>query len=270
MKTELAVEEATVRGYPSGPGSYAAVMSDPSRLTGGTEKMRYQGRTTFKDLCLDVNDVTPMAEFWSAALGLRIEQRGSNVLLRDDVDEHAVWLNVVPEEKSVKQRVHLDVNTDAIARLVGNGATVVDTSLPWTVLTDPEGGELCGFVREPDALGGYRLYEVVVDSADPAAIAGWWADVLGLEVDSEDGASAIGPGAGLPWELVFGAVPEAKTVKNRIHWDVWGDTSALVAAGATLLRPRDGELGASLAEGEICWDVLADPEGNEFCVFARD
>ena len=246
---------------------------------GDTAQLRSQGRATFKDLCLDVNDVAPMADFWSAALGLRIEDRGSNVLLRDGVDQHSVWLNVVPEKKTVKQRVHLDVNTDAVARLVGNGATVVDTSLPWTVLTDPEGGEFCAFVRSPEALTdyrspealtGYRLYEVVVDSADPAAIAGWWADVLGLEVDSEDGASSIGPGAGLPWELVFGAVPEPKTVKNRIHWDVWGDTSKLLAAGATLLRARDGQLEASLGDGQIGWDVLADPEGNEFCVFARD
>ena len=100
--------------------------------------------------------------------------------------------------------------------------------------------------RSPD----YRLYEVVVDAADPAAIAGWWADVLGLEpVDGEDGAWSIGPGAGLPWELVFGAVPEPKTVKNRIHWDVWGETSTLLAAGATLLRARDGQLGARSRTG---------------------
>jgi len=239
----------------------------------------YRGRTTFKDLCLDVNVVAPMADFWSAALGLRIQNRGNNVLLRDDVDEHAVWLNLVPEKKTVKQRVHLDVNTDAVARLVGNGATVVDTSLPWTVLTDPEGGEFCAFVRSPEALTdyrspealtGYRLYEVVVDCAEPASIAGWWAAVLGLDTLAGDGEWSVGPGAGLPWELVFGAVPEAKTVKNRIHWDVWGETSELLAAGATLLRARDGQLGDSLEDGQIGWDVLADPEGNEFCVFARD
>jgi hypothetical protein len=57
----------------------------------------------------------------------------------------------------------------------------------------------------------------------------------------------------------FSAVPEAKAVKNRIHWDVWAaDVQALVAAGATLIRPRGGG---------IDWDVLADPEGNEFCAF---
>jgi hypothetical protein len=137
---------------------------------------------------------------------------------------------------------------------------VIDTSQPWTVLTDPEGGEFCGFVRSPEAITDYRLYEVVVDSADPRSIASWWGSVLALEPRGDEDEWALGPGAGLPWELVFGGVPERKTVKNRIHWDVWGDTATLLAAGARLLRARDDEIG---------WDVLADPEGNEFCVFER-
>ena len=53
-------------------------------------------------------------------------------------------------------------------------------------------------------------------------------------------------------------MPEPKTVKNRIHWDVTGDAEALIAAGASVLRRPDDE---------IAWTVLADPEGNEFCVF---
>jgi hypothetical protein len=46
-----------------------------------------------------------------------------------------------------------------------------------------------------------------------------------------------------------------------VHWDVLGTTEELLAAGATLLRAQDSE---------ISWDVLADPEGNEFCVFTQD
>ena len=58
---------------------------------------------------------------------------------------------------------------------------------------------------------------------------------------------------------MFGPVPEPKVVKNRIHLDVVAaDLDALLAAGATVLRRRDDEIG---------WDVLADPEGNEFCRF---
>jgi hypothetical protein len=45
-----------------------------------------------------------------------------------------------------------------------------------------------------------------------------------------------------------------------MHWDVWGETDGLLAAGARLIRQRDDEIG---------WDVLTDPEGNEFCVFTR-
>jgi glyoxalase superfamily protein len=54
-------------------------------------------------------------------------------------------------------------------------------------------------------------------------------------------------------------VPEPKTVKNRIHLDVTtGSVDDLVAAGATVLRAKDDEIG---------WAVLADPDGNEFCAF---
>ena len=54
-------------------------------------------------------------------------------------------------------------------------------------------------------------------------------------------------------------VPEPKTVKNRMHLDVTGDKAELLSLGATLVRARDQD---------IEWDILADPEGNEFCVFA--
>jgi len=53
-------------------------------------------------------------------------------------------------------------------------------------------------------------------------------------------------------------VPEPKTVKNRIHHDVFAaDGGALVTAGATVLRP----------DQKVHWTVLADPDGNEFCAF---
>ena len=60
----------------------------------------------------------------------------------------------------------------------------------------------------------------------------------------------------MPFEsMLFDPVPEPKTVKNRLHWDVYGDVDELRRAGRHPLsdQPR--------------WTVLADPEGNEFCVF---
>ena len=128
------------------------------------------------------------------------------------------------------------------------------------MLADPEGNELCVFPSgqgAPDAL--------VVDSADPEGDAAWWADVLGAS-------AVVAPGGlrrwladvpGLPWEVwKFVGVDDPKTVKNRWHWDVVSeDVDELVRRGATLLRGPDDV---------IDWHVLADPAGNEFCVFAPD
>ena len=221
-------------------------------------------RIAYKDLCLDAVDVTVAADFWSQPLNLAVERRGDVCRLVDGVDEHDLWINPVPDPRSVKHRVHLDVNVVSVADLLALGATVIDDTQPWTVLADPEGGEFCAFVRDPEQLSHHlRLYELVIDSADPGRIGGWWAERFGVEVQhgTEDDFCWIEDGPGMPWAMVFTRVPEPKSAKNRVHWDVWGETSALVGAGATLLRARDAEIG---------WDVLADPDGNEFCVFAAD
>jgi hypothetical protein len=217
---------------------------------------------SFKDLCIDATDPEVLARFWAAALGLRAESTGGDFRLVGEVPEHTLWVNKVPEQRSVKQRVHIDVHVAAVSDLIKLGAIIVDEAQPWTVLADPEGGELCAFVREPDALPDYRIYEVVVDAADPVTIASWWAERYNADVchDQDRGFSWIDEVSGMPWPMVFQSVPEPKTVKNRIHWDVWGETATFRTAGATLLRGRDDEIG---------WDVLADPEGNEFCVFTR-
>jgi len=244
-------------------------MSAEQTTTEPLRSSQADARCVFKDLCLDVSDPERAAAFWAPALGLTAHANGDSYRLGDGTDEHAVWLNRVPEAKTVKNRVHLDLHVAAVDELLDRGAQVIpDDQQPpsparWTVLADPEGNELCAFVRHPDALPTYRLYELVVDSADPLAITTWWADLFGVPAgyDADEVMGWLEDAPGMPWEMVFGAVPEAKAVKNRVHWDVWGDTPDFLAAGATLLRARDDEIG---------WDVLADPEGNEFCVFGRD
>ena len=149
---------------------------------------------SFKDLCIDATHPEVLARFWAAALGLRAESTGGDFRLVGEVPEHTLWVNKVPEPRSVKQRVHIDVHVKplavggtapneyidvhvaAVSDLIKLGAIIVDEAQPWTVLADPEGGELCAFVRDPDALPDYRIYEVVVDAADPVTIASWWAD----------------------------------------------------------------------------------------------
>jgi Glyoxalase-like domain len=212
----------------------------------------------YKDLCLDAHDPLRLGRFWAAALGLEVVALGDgDVVLRGPSPQHSVWINAVPEPKTVKNRMHLDVHASSVDDLLALGATAVQEFPRWTVMTDPEGGEFCAFVREqPPA---YRLYEVVLDAADHRAVGRWWADLLdGRLVDEGRDFVSITDIPGVPFEyLDVGWVPEPKAAKNRVHLDVIGDTAEIVARGATLVAelPR--------------WDVLADIEGNEFCVFPR-
>lgn len=215
---------------------------------------------TFKALCIDARDPARLQSFWASTLGLRPESRGAgNLLLTGDRPERTVWINEVPEPHSVKNRVHFDVNTSSIEELVERGARVLDQSHPWTIMVDPEGNEFDAFVREPDQLDDYRLNELTVDGTDALASSRWWGERFGRrpQQEADQPVWAI-EGGGLPCPMVFAEVPEPKTVKNRVHWDVVGVTQEFLDAGARLLRPADRE---------IAWDVLADPEGNEFCVF---
>lgn len=217
----------------------------------------------WKDLCIDATDPFVIDAFWSGLLGLRHERdEDGDSCLRGDDPEQTIWINAVPEPRTVKQRVHLDIEVPSLEPVLALGATVLVPSavsgFRWEVLADPEGGELCAFVRGD---GPARLYEMGVDTASPARaaeMARWWAEVLGgTAVDDERGFSWVEDVPGLPFDSIdFAPVPEPKTVKNRIHWDITtDDVDGLVARGATVLAERPS------------WTVLADPDGNEFCAF---
>jgi catechol 2,3-dioxygenase-like lactoylglutathione lyase family enzyme len=124
-----------------------------------------------------------------------------------------------------------------------------------------------------------RFIEIVVDANDPPALARFWAEVLGYHViEEEDGVVEIGPWPAHPADyreqaiaappvptLVFVPVPERKQGKVRLHIDVSptdrttaDEVERLLALGAT--RAEVGQ------QGDESWVVLADPEGNEFCV----
>jgi hypothetical protein len=119
---------------------------------------------------------------------------------------------------------------------------------------------------------GSLLTEIIIDCADPPALARWWSEVLGGWPVTDDPRgmswiSATGSYDVLPI-LVFVPVPEAKTVKNRVHVDVSPtgcdqaeELERLLGLGAT--RADVGQTGD---EGFL---VLADPEGNEFCLLGR-
>ena len=114
-----------------------------------------------------------------------------------------------------------------------------------------------------------RWQSVCVDCADPRALAGFWTAVLGWPVthDSDDEVvlePPVGsPEHGVAPDLLFLRVPEAKQVKNRLHLDLRPDDQAAEVARIEALGATRVDVGQT---GEESWVVLADPEGNEFCV----
>jgi predicted enzyme related to lactoylglutathione lyase len=116
-----------------------------------------------------------------------------------------------------------------------------------------------------------RLVHLVIDAADPGRLARFWAAVLGWEVaEEEEGVAEVCPRGyrypdpvALP--LVFLAVPEARTGKNRVHLDLATESAAHQAAQVDRLLGL-GAVRADIGQGDVPWKVLADPEGNEFCV----
>jgi predicted enzyme related to lactoylglutathione lyase len=116
-----------------------------------------------------------------------------------------------------------------------------------------------------------RLVHIVVDAADPPRLAGFWAAALGWEVrqEEEDEVDVMPAGytypdpAALP--LVFVPVPEPKTAKNRVHLDLNTESAEHQAAEVERLLGL-GATRADIGQGDVPWVVLADPEGNEFCV----
>jgi hypothetical protein len=114
-----------------------------------------------------------------------------------------------------------------------------------------------------------RWYTVVIDAHDPARLARFWAGVLDYHVVYEaSDAVVIARDQHTYPGLIFVPVPEDKTVKNRLHIDLNPDDQAaevdrLMGLGATRANVGQGR--------DVKWVVLADPEGNEFCVLtARD
>ena len=107
--------------------------------------------------------------------------------------------------------------------------------------------------------------QIVVDTAQPAALGRWWANALGWVVTFEaDDEFEISPSPERRPGLVFVRVGDPKVTKNRLHLDFRPDDQA--AEVDRLLALGAGR--ADVGQGEQPWVVLTDPEGNEFCVLA--
>jgi predicted enzyme related to lactoylglutathione lyase len=111
-----------------------------------------------------------------------------------------------------------------------------------------------------------RLHHIVVDARDLPALARFWTQALGWEILSErPNEIVIGTDENAPVGICFMPVTEPKAIKNRLHLDLTSSSEdreqeieRLLALGA-----RRVDIGQT---GTESWTVLADPEGNEFCV----
>lgn len=236
---------------------------------------------------VDVQDAQALARFYEELLGWP--------RLFEDPDEGVALVPAMPPTpgqgmllyahhgsgpKQVKNRAHLDLRpTDqaaAVARALSLGATPVDLGQrqqTWEVLADPEGNEFCLLSSgDGDGPNGIGIDAWVLDANDKARVAAFWQTFLAWDEAGRDADSVLlrDPAGSAP-DLLIAQTDQPKTVKNRVHPDIVPDGTR----GDELARPREvqraldlGATPADIGQGDVGWTVMADPEGNEFCVLA--
>ncbi len=242
--------------------------------------------TRLVHLVADASDPAGLARFWSSLLGWQIADETEEEVdiwpagyTYPDPAATAIVFVPVPGPKTGKNRVHLDLasasaadQAELVSRAIGLGGRRADIGqgdVPWAVMADPEGNEFC--VLEPRDI--YRdtgpVAAILTDCADPAALARFWVNAAGWQiVRADDDITGLRSPAGTGPYLEFLRVPGRKTVKNRVHPDVAPYPGDDPAAEVARLRSA-GATPADIGQGDqVSWTVLADPEGNEFCVLS--
>jgi len=114
-----------------------------------------------------------------------------------------------------------------------------------------------------------RWQAICIDSTDPGPIGHWWAELLGWRITHEEDDEVVleppagGPEDGVSPDILFAKVPEPKAQKVRLHIDLRPvDQAAEVARAESMGATR-----VDIGQGpDVTWVVLADPDGNEFCI----
>ena len=230
-------------------------------------------------------DHLAVGRFWAEALGWSAHSGETTYVGPVDgfvwPDPVAVGVDVVtvPEPKTpTKNRVHLDLATtslthkaELVARLEAVGATPAlggQGDGPGTFLADPEGNEFR--VLEPREIYRYTgpIAAVVVDCADPRAMARFWGGAMDWTLhEVTDDQAVLRSAEGVGPYLEFVRRHGVETVPDRVHLDLLpypGDDKAAEVARLRALGATDLDLG----QGDVSWTCLADPEGHEFCVLA--
>jgi predicted enzyme related to lactoylglutathione lyase len=238
--------------------------------------------TRLQHLVVDAADPAALARWWAEALGwtITLEEPDEVDVEPPEPDGLGVPLVFVPvaDPKVGKNRVHLDLRSATaedqaaqVARLTGLGARPADIGqgdVPWVVLADPEGNEFCVLDPRDQYAATGPVAAIVVDAADPLPLARFWSEAAGWPVTASGGGFAsLRAAAGRGPFVEFLRVGDRKRVKNRLHLDVAPVAGDDQAAEVARLRAL-GATPADVGQGEVTWVVLADPEGNEFCVLS--
>ncbi len=110
----------------------------------------------------------------------------------------------------------------------------------------------------------FVVAHVTFDCADPQRLAEFWSKATDYQIEEQgEEMATLSPGEGSQPKLLFIKVPEPRTVKNRVHLDVGvsdveAEAARLIGLGATRGETHHGQ--------GFVWAVMADPEGNEFCI----
>jgi predicted enzyme related to lactoylglutathione lyase len=229
-------------------------------------------------LSFDADDPVGLARFWAGVLGWETaddRQDGLALLPSDDTGFRIRFLPT-QERKTGPNQMHVDLTSTSledqqqtVARSLELGARHIDVGQRpeegHVVLADPEGNEFC--VIEPGntflADCGF-IGALVCDGSQEVGY--FWSEALGWPlVWDQDQETAIRSPHGGP-KITWGGPPVMpKTGKNRLHFDLAppaeGDQDAEVDRLASLGATR-----LDIGQGEVGWTVMADPDGNEFCV----
>ena len=236
--------------------------------------------TRLANLCFDANDPVRLARFWARALRWEIydESHEEIGVLPTDGTRFILVFLPVPEPKTGKNPIHLDLVSESVGhqrteveRLIGLGARRIDVGqapdADHVVLADPEGNEFCIVLRGEFLADTGFLGALVFEPANPAT-GYFWAQATGWPVVyDKDGGVAIRAADGQGPFITFGPPGVAKRGKNRLHLDLAphpaddhsAEVDRLIALGGTRV---------DIGQGAVPWVVLADPDGNEFCVLS--
>jgi predicted enzyme related to lactoylglutathione lyase len=226
----------------------------------------------------DAFDPARLATFWGGVLGREVTDDPDGAIALLPGDDTGYRIRFLPTEapKSGPNQIHFDLTSTSledqqatVAKVLELGGDHLDIGQDpddgHVVMADPEGNELCvieagnNFLADTARIGA-------INRDGTQAVGHFWSKALGwpLVWDQDEETAIQSPRGGS--KMSWGGPPVVpKTGKNRLHLDIApprdGDQQAevevLLSLGATRL---------DLGQGDVSWVVLADPDGNEFCV----